>query len=130
VANSSSAPAQACPEGHPAARLQPLTANDVDDAHYSDLAFGEMGLTASVVQEAAFGQPAPVFNAELDGQVLALTQNSASPLQLSPGSHAEWISDDYLAYLRQSVKHGTASPGLSWTDDLETEEGDCMIFRQ
>ena len=74
--------------------------------------------------EAALSQPAPALDfAQGDIASTGVDALTAS-LQASGFSETDWIGDDLLAYLRQSVKHPPASPGLSWPDDVLTDERD------
>src|ERR1700689_440833 len=52
----------------------------------------------------SLGQPAPVLDAGAADAASAGEYALASPLQTNAVTQTDWISDDYLAYLRQSVK--------------------------
>ncbi len=82
----------------------------------ADLAFGEMGLSASAAQEPAFGQPASVVNVEGGEKALAITLGLTSPPQANRAAQTDWIADDFLAYLRQSAKLAVWTTGLGGLD--------------
>ncbi len=88
-------------------------------AHYFDAALAELGMmTASVTEQIGF-EPAPVFDSDEGDVELAGGRGLASPLQTGGITQTDWISDDYLAYLRQSVKHAV---GQNEFDDIGTDE--------
>ena len=55
-----------------------------------------------------------------DAEGAALTTQCPLPAAY----YLEWISDDYVAYLKQAVKPAATTPGLSWLEELETDELD------
>ena len=104
------------PTDETAANVQLTARCPLPTAHYLELAFGEMGLAASVGQETAFGQPGPVLNSEPGEQVLAETQDLAALLRANGVTHTDWTSDNDLAHLGQSVKHDGWISGLDRLD--------------
>ena len=74
----------------------------------AELGFGEMGLPANVGQETAFGQPAPVLNRGHDEKALTAAHGLALPVQTNGIIETDWTLDDYLAYLRQPLKHAAS----------------------
>ena len=90
--------------------------------HFLELAFTELGLAAMMVQETAFGQPAPVLNSELGDQVLNGTKGLTPPIQANGAAQTDWTSDNYLAYLWQSAKNDTWMSEFEWFDAHGDEE--------
>ena len=88
----------------PADRLGTTTAADLDpltapSAHAVELVFGGLAGTSSMVQEAAWGQPAPILDADDGDAVAAGLQGLSSPLPTNGVTQMDWTSDDCLAYL-------------------------------
>ncbi len=76
--------------------------------------FYDLGQAASLNQETSFGQPGPLVISEPNDLALADAHGGAAAVPLPGAVQTDWISDDYLAYLRQSVNRGA---GLTELDD-------------
>ncbi len=100
---------------------EPLTAVS---AHLAELVFSELALPGSVAQEAAVGQPAAVLDFD-EGDVAPAGPRGLTTLILTNGiNQTNWISDDLLANMRQSVKLAMWTAGLDWLDGNGDEEVD------
>ncbi len=81
-------------------------------AHYLDLA----------LQEPALAQPAQVLNEEFAEQVPADNCGLTSLIDTPGASQTDWSSENYAAYLKQSVKHAVWTTEFGWVDDFTDEE--------
>ncbi len=110
------------PADESAANMQSTAHCQLPTTHFLELAFTELGLAAMMVQETAFGQPAPVLNSELGDQVLNGTKGLTPPIQANGAAQTDWTSDNYLAYLWQSAKNDTWMSEFEWFDAHGDEE--------
>jgi len=82
-------------------------------------------LEQAVMQENALGQPGAVFISEPNDQMPTGVRDEA--LQVAPGARAQqdWVADDYVAYLLESVRRGLLVSTLEFLDGgMSPLEGD------
>ncbi len=73
-------------------------------ANATELVFGEAAQTAGLNQETSLGQPGPLLNTEPGDLAMADAHGNAVVVPSLSAAQTDWISDDYLAYLRESAK--------------------------
>ena len=101
-----------------AGNVEPLT---MPFACLVEMVLGARGNHRRSPEEAASGASRLPSLTRMWAKLTGGANGLPSIAQTNAAAQPVWISDDYLAYLRQSVKHNVWSTTLNWPDELEVD---------